>query len=108
MLDAEPATPVVAYRAQCDIDDVLDAVRAYLDAEGTLWRIGDLLLELCGPPGADGAHNGSNLLMAKIARRLKDTFGDRAQMFGLDYLRRLRSVAHAFPPGTRVPGAPCS
>jgi hypothetical protein len=89
--------------------EIVDAVEAYLtafcEAENSLWRIGDSLITLCGPPGPNGAHNESNVLIERVAQRIKQHFGDRAQAFKVVYLRRLRSTAHNFPPDTRVSGA---
>lgn len=105
MLDSRSGSEAVADQARSALDDIVEAIGHYLESEGSLWRIGDLLLKLCGPPSEDGAHDGSHKLMGDIISKIVDRYGDRACIFGLTYLRRLRSTAHAFPRATRVAGA---
>jgi len=68
--------------------------------EVSMWDIGDMLIEECGPPGDDGAHNGSE-------KKLKDAqaeFLARGIDRKYDTLRNYRDVSFRFPPGARAPG----
>jgi len=84
--------------------DIIKAVGKYLAAVGSLWIVAELPLKQCGPPGPNGAHNGSTAKLKRIAAVLKATFGDKAWEFCFSYLERLRYTAHKFPPPTRVGG----
>jgi hypothetical protein len=86
--------------------EIIAVVDKYIDAELSLWVIGDLLNKVVGAPGKDGAHNGSNVVLKRIAAELQRALGERARQFGFEYLRQLRKVAQAFLPGSRVPGLP--
>jgi len=92
-----------------EFNELIEAVRAYLQAEGSLWIVADLLVTLCGRPGRiNGAHNGSAAKLKKISAALKAAFGEDARKFGEKYLERLRTTAANFPPPTRVGGVSIS
>src|SRR5579862_9488193 len=91
-----------------DYPEIIDAVRDCLDAidrgDNSRWRLADLLVELVGPSGRNGARNESNVLLREISDKLKEVFGKRARGFGFEHLRGLRDTASRFPPGDRLPG----
>jgi hypothetical protein len=63
------------------------------------WRIGDALVAECGPPGRKGANTGTKKRLNKITAELKRAgFGH----WTLAVLRKLRTVASAFPDATRI------
>jgi hypothetical protein len=117
LLDQNAASPKSIEQPTNDLDEIVKAVGNYLDAndktQSGLWKIGDLLIAICGKAGPSGKHNGSSSILQRIAKTLKDDFGERASDFGFEFLRQLRRVAEAFEdnpgvddPGTRVPGEP--
>src|SRR6516225_6065068 len=67
-------------------------------------EVADLLVNLCGGPGRDGANNGSEQKLRKIAEELRRVYGDKVKDFNVDHLRALRRAAANFPPGERSPG----
>ncbi|MFY9839269.1 MAG: hypothetical protein WAK55_22890, partial [Xanthobacteraceae bacterium] len=86
---------------------VSDCLDANDDTQNGHWKVGFLLVAVCGEAGPSGKHNGSSNTLRKIAKTLKDNFGERASDFSFEYLRQLRRVAEAFKdPGTRLPGEP--
>lgn len=68
--------------------------------EASIWDIGDMLIEECGPPGNDSAHNGSE----KKLKEARDEFLARGIDRKLDTLRNYRDTSFRFPPGARAPG----
>jgi hypothetical protein len=75
-------------------------VEACLRHESSQWEIGDALLKECGPPGENGANNGST---AKLKEALEEL--DRNGLcYSLSTLRHMRDMSHAWPVprGTRV------
>jgi len=68
-------------------------------AEGDAWAIADAVLFEVGPPGETGARDGSTVRLAQCSRFL----ADRGFEYEQESLRVLRNVAHAFPPGRRLP-----
>jgi hypothetical protein len=79
MLDNTTITETSEHPARSEFADLIAAVGDYLEAEGSLWQIGDLLIQLCGQPGKNGAHNQSNKLLNEIARQVREAYGERAR-----------------------------
>lgn len=81
----------------------LEAAEAYRDAEHRNWEcawvFGDVLVQQCGVPGADGVHTGSDARIARAAKFLRQ----HGIEYSNEHLRDLRQVANAFPAGDRSP-----
>ena len=64
------------------------------------WKLGDNLIEECGAPGKDGAHNSSSEKLAEAAELIKAD--------GYDYtvasLRMYREIGAIYPPAMRIAG----
>jgi hypothetical protein len=90
--------------------DIVAAVGQIINADDEAtnirFAVGDLLLRLCGETGPAGAHNASHGILNRIAKAIKDAYGERAKAkgIGFEFLRQLRRMAQVFPPGTHVPG----
>lgn len=72
---------------------------AIFAVEDCLWRIGDALIEECGPPGEHGVNTGSNDKLEQCAKELAEAGFKR---YGLDMLVKLRRTAAAFPDVKRL------
>ena len=71
------------------------------NADEALFRIGDALIDECGRPGLPGENNGSDAKLEQAAQALKES-GCRHR--SVAWLRKLRTVANAYPPDKRLPG----
>jgi hypothetical protein len=75
-------------------------VAACKTAQKSLWAIGDALVKEC-PLGIRGHKDGSTDRIKECAQEVAEQCG--VDMYGLQMLRKLRTVSAAFPDGTRVP-----
>jgi hypothetical protein len=100
MLDS---TTISKTSERSEFADLIEAFRDYFHGDAAQWRIGELLNDYCGPPGANGRHNGSSAKIAEVRKALIEAFGDRAE-FDSSYIERWRTIAHAFPPPKRLGG----
>ena len=75
---------------------------AFRDAEKCLWKIGDALIEECGPPGDHGVNTGALDKLDQCARELRRLGFETSR----EYLRDLRRTAANFPDGVRSPSVP--
>jgi hypothetical protein len=67
--------------------------------ETSLWDIGDALIKECGPPGEQGAKNGSYDRVGAAQGYL----AQQGYELSVSYLRMLRKTAFDFPKGRRQP-----
>lgn len=77
-------------------DDLAEGRRLVAALDGSQWALGDLAVRVAGPSTFTHAHDGSTARLSFFA----DAIGLHHEQLG-----RYRSVACAWPPQTRVPGA---
>ena len=70
-------------------------------SEGDKWEFPDAILAECSETGADGVRNDSH---AKIEAMRKEIAKNHGVELSFERVRKLRTVASAFPPGRRRPG----
>jgi len=77
-------------------EDLAEGRRLVAALDGSQWALGDLAVKVAGPSSFTHAHDGSTARLSFFADEI-----------GLHYeqLGRYRTVASAWPPETRVPGA---
>jgi hypothetical protein len=89
---------------ETNVSDLVQAWKEYCTADtartNSLWRMGDLLIGLCGAPGASGVQNGAE---AKL-RNAQEALEANGYTRGLDFLQQLRRTAHVFPAPKRLGG----
>jgi hypothetical protein len=66
-----------------------------------MWEIGEALLAECGPPSTNGKHDGS---YAKLEAASQEIEHLKIEGYTVDYLAKIREVAHKFPSRIRNPG----
>jgi hypothetical protein len=76
-------------------------VHAARQGEPAQWPLGDALIEECGEPGDDHAHNGAYTQIREAQAELLANGINRE----LNALRMYRESSHRFPCVTRVTGA---
>lgn len=75
-------------------------MKAAQGIERDQWALGDALLEECGPPGEDGARNGSSEKLEAAQAEL----AANGMPYAFNTLRQYRDISAAFPPATIVAG----
>jgi hypothetical protein len=76
-------------------------VHAVWQGEPAQWPLGNALIEECGKPGDDHAHNGAYSQICEAQAELLANGIDRA----LNSLQMYRESSHWFPCVTRITGA---
>jgi hypothetical protein len=74
-------------------------IAAAQDIERSQWRLGDALVEECGPPSEPGEHTGSDAMLMEARLALKAAGCE----YSFDYLRDIRRTAANFRNGERSP-----
>jgi hypothetical protein len=69
--------------------------------EGSEWEMADAILAECSETGGDGVRNGSN---AKMKTMQEEIAKNHSVDLSFERIRKLRTLASAFPPGRRRPG----
>jgi hypothetical protein len=81
--------------------EIVVAIGDFIHGQKIQWRIGDLLIEYCGPPGENGVRNGFTKKANRIIEELKKIHGKYVEV-DFSYLEQWRLFAHRFPPPKRL------